>query len=755
MILPGSIALLDTEATNSGNSQVATASAVPTRSREWAFYSQTDQGSGVLGVDGSSFTQGSGTSVSVSANATRSNDYAVALTIADASVGQSAPPSFSGFTQLETAGNFGVIAGQQLSSPGLVTANGSYSSSAPWAAGLILLSTAPGGTVAFRQAASISGAISQGTHNVTPASAFLPGSAVLVVLLAATWVNTGGALSSVTDTAGNIYYSIGSVGTVGVASPPPDGYNLTAYICPSVQAGTPTLTATVTSAQPLVFSNATLWVMEFTGVGNLGPGAGWTDLTPGGQKSSYGDFGQLLSTTNTVNVSSTTGASQYWDNVLALFETNNAIPSLTQSKLITGSSTTSFSGTLSSPTVKGDTMIVSIHYDALSQPAFTVSDSQGNVYNLVSSVYQSTPAQGTAVYAATVLASGSNTVNISSSVSATADISVIEMNGLGAPSNAGFRKGFWCELENIGSGAWTVQSQSTIDGGGSINLNQNDGIFLHYDGFNWFTERGLFVLPEATSSVLGGIELTGDLGGTATSPEVVSTHLSSPLPVNQGGTGTTSPSLVAGTNISITGSWPDQTISASSGATTLPFFTYPATSNAQIALSWTATDLGSGANKIVLWAFILPYATTVTHIGINIQSADSSSKYDFGIYNTSGALQANIGATTYTTTGLKMEPIAQSSVILQAGLYYFAWTSNALSGSPLEILGVPTQQAGNALIANGTGNPTWFPTTTASSGGALPNSITAPSVPTSTSNVFYWNGFSNQDIVPQFVLSGL
>jgi len=42
---------------------------------------------------------------------------------------------------------------------------------------------------------------------------------------------------------------------------------------------------------------------------------------------------------------------------------------------------------------------------------------------------------------------------------------------------------------------------------------------------------------DATSSAPGIIQLDGDLGGTATSPQVTSTHLSSPLPVAQGGTG--------------------------------------------------------------------------------------------------------------------------------------------------------------------------------------------------------------------------
>jgi hypothetical protein len=45
----------------------------------------------------------------------------------------------------------------------------------------------------------------------------------------------------------------------------------------------------------------------------------------------------------------------------------------------------------------------------------------------------------------------------------------------------------------------------------------------------------------------------------------LTTGVSGILPVANGGTGTASPALVAGTNVTITGSWPDQTINASGG----------------------------------------------------------------------------------------------------------------------------------------------------------------------------------------------
>jgi hypothetical protein len=49
-------------------------------------------------------------------------------------------------------------------------------------------------------------------------------------------------------------------------------------------------------------------------------------------------------------------------------------------------------------------------------------------------------------------------------------------------------------------------------------------------------------LPGATTSTTGTIELAGDLAGTNVLPTVVGTHLASPLPLNQGGTASTTSS---------------------------------------------------------------------------------------------------------------------------------------------------------------------------------------------------------------------
>ena len=50
-------------------------------------------------------------------------------------------------------------------------------------------------------------------------------------------------------------------------------------------------------------------------------------------------------------------------------------------------------------------------------------------------------------------------------------------------------------------------------------------------------------------------------------PVVLTTDVSGILPVANGGTATATPSLVAGTNITVTGTWPNQTVATTAGIT--------------------------------------------------------------------------------------------------------------------------------------------------------------------------------------------
>jgi hypothetical protein len=73
-------------------------------------------------------------------------------------------------------------------------------------------------------------------------------------------------------------------------------------------------------------------------------------------------------------------------------------------------------------------------------------------------------------------------------------------------------------------------------------------------------------LINLTSDVTGTLPIAnGGTGTTATTFTNLATNVTGVLPLLNGGTGVTTPALVAGTNVTITGTWPNQTINSSGG----------------------------------------------------------------------------------------------------------------------------------------------------------------------------------------------
>ena len=68
----------------------------------------------------------------------------------------------------------------------------------------------------------------------------------------------------------------------------------------------------------------------------------------------------------------------------------------------------------------------------------------------------------------------------------------------------------------------------------------------------------------------------------------LTTGVTGTLPIANGGTGTTTPSIVAGTNITVTGTWPNQTIASSGGSLFFPFYKSDGTSDTISLVSGTS-----------------------------------------------------------------------------------------------------------------------------------------------------------------------
>jgi len=149
----------------------------------------------------------------------------------------------------------------------------------------------------------------------------------------------------------------------------------------------------------------------------------------------------------------------------------------------------------------------------------------------------------------------------------------------------------------------------------------------------------------------------------------LSTGVTGTLPVANGGTGTATPSIVAGTNVTVTGTWPNQTIAASGGGggssatPTTEGTVYAKTDNASLAfLGNLAGNSNTGANSVAVgYAALTTNSTGANNTAVGSQAAYTNSTgtyvaafgYKALYYNTTGSYNAAFGgeAMGSNTTG--------------------------------------------------------------------------------------------------------
>ena len=146
-----------------------------------------------------------------------------------------------------------------------------------------------------------------------------------------------------------------------------------------------------------------------------------------------------------------------------------------------------------------------------------------------------------------------------------------------------------------------------------------------------------------------GTPSSGTLTNTTGLP--LTTGVTGLLPVANGGTGTATPSLVAGTNVTITGSWPNQTINSSGGGgggMVYPGAGIPLSTGTAWGTSYSTTGTGnvvlSTSPTLVTPALGTPSSGVVTNL---------TGTASININGTVGATTANTGAfTTLSATGV-------------------------------------------------------------------------------------------------------
>lgn len=153
-------------------------------------------------------------------------------------------------------------------------------------------------------------------------------------------------------------------------------------------------------------------------------------------------------------------------------------------------------------------------------------------------------------------------------------------------------------------------------------------------------------LASLTDVATGNVILSGGVGVAPSYGKVgLTTHITGILPVANGGTGTATPGLVQGTNITITGSWPNQTINASGGGGS------PAGSTADIQFN----NAGSFAADTGLFTYTAgTHLLTTPSLTVNTSLTGSSATKSVSItptWNTTGVPTALFVNPSNTASG--------------------------------------------------------------------------------------------------------
>jgi hypothetical protein len=244
----------------------------------------------------------------------------------------------------------------------------------------------------------------------------------------------------------------------------------------------------------------------------------------------------------------------------------------------------------------------------------------------------------------------------------------------------------------LANSSLTVKAGSGLSGGGTVALGGTVTLSSSLSG----TQDGIAYFSSPTNLTSTAAPANGQIliGSTGNAPVL----------------GT----LTAGSNITITNGPGSVTIAAAGGgggSPTLPFF---ATGGERTGASQVLT-----LNVTKLWGFLLPYNVTTTEIIYDIATADNTANdYDIGIFNNSGNLVVDVGPTPGTTlasaVGFHTLTWTQGSTSLAAGRYYLAITTNCKSACA-KIEGATTFVSFAMNASAG-----------ASSGGALPSTLTPP-----------------------------
>ena len=236
-------------------------------------------------------------------------------------------------------------------------------------------------------------------------------------------------------------------------------------------------------------------------------------------------------------------------------------------------------------------------------------------------------------------------------------------SGVGSVRNLILGSG--CQIEkfylinNTGTGAKTVKNTS----GTGISVPAGKATLVYNNGTNVVDAASYF-----TSLTLGSALpiASGGTGSTSTTFVNLASNVTGLLPIANGGTATATPALVQGSGVTITGTWPNQTINAtgtggtvtsvavSGGTTGLTTSGGPITTSGTVTLAGTLATANGGTNLGGATPFTsggVVYASSSSALATGSALTYNGTSLSIGVSASSPASKLNVSVENVSTLG--------------------------------------------------------------------------------------------------------